>query len=178
MMRTSLLRGFQSQLSKELYSAYLYLAMVNYLEWLQLPGLAHWMKMQAVEEFGHAMAFRTFIRRRYEFPKLPAIKKPPEMWNSYRDPFEDALEHEGMITDSILKLHAQAERLGDASAMAFLEIFNEEQQEELEAASGVVELVNSAQSERELREVDLELGQREPPGPFEVDWIEVLDAGV
>lgn len=176
MMDERLLKGFQAQLGKELYSAYLYLAMANYLEWLPLGGLAHWMKMQALEEFGHAEAFRTFIRRRHEFPKLPSIKKPPELWNSYRDPFEEALEHEEMITESIMKLYNKAQRLGDAPAVAFLELFNEEQQEELEAAQDAIVQVNEPSSERELRKVDLEMGRREAPGPFPVDWTAVLDA--
>ena len=42
--------AFNGQLNAELYSSYLYLAMSAYLESIDLPGFAHWMRAQAEEE--------------------------------------------------------------------------------------------------------------------------------
>jgi ferritin len=168
---------FQSQLGKELYSAYLYYAMANYYGLLQMPYLERWMLMQAYEEFTHAEAFRRFMRKRWASPVIPQLPKPPEAWNSYRDPFIDALEHEKMITRSIAKIHKRAQRVRDPYATYFLETFLREQEEEIEAATVAVELLTAPQSERELHAAIRNLGWREVPAPFELDWDELWEQG-
>lgn len=41
-------------MSFEIYSGYIYLAMGAYMDSLDLPGFANWMKVQWQEEFFHA----------------------------------------------------------------------------------------------------------------------------
>ena len=45
--------AINEQIKNELYSGYLYLAMSAYFEAKNLPGFAHWMRMQAEEEQEH-----------------------------------------------------------------------------------------------------------------------------
>jgi ferritin len=175
MMDQILEKGFQAQLGKELYSAYLYYAMANYYSLLQMPTLERWMLMQAYEEFSHAEAFRRFMRKRWASPTLPQLRKPPEVWNSYRDPFIDALEHEQMITDSIAQLHRRALRVRDPYAIFFLQTFLDEQEEEIEAATHAMNLIVAPTSERELAAAIRELGWREVPAPFDIDWDELWE---
>ena len=47
--------ALNAQINAELYSAYLYLSMVAHFEAVNLPGFAHWMRIQAMEEVAHAM---------------------------------------------------------------------------------------------------------------------------
>jgi len=57
-------KALNEQINRELYSAYLYLAMAAYLDDLNLPGAAHWMRIQAQEEVGHAMKLYNYVVER------------------------------------------------------------------------------------------------------------------
>jgi ferritin len=48
--------AMNEQINKEFFSSYLYLSMAAYFEERNLSGFAHWMRMQADEERGHAMS--------------------------------------------------------------------------------------------------------------------------
>ena len=71
-------KEFNAQLQRELYSAYLYLAMAAYFETTGLKGFAHWMKAQAQEERMHGDRFYDFIVSRGGVVELEAIEKPPK----------------------------------------------------------------------------------------------------
>ena len=47
--------AFNEQIKNELGSGYLYLSMSAHLDYENLPGFAHWMRLQAEEELAHAM---------------------------------------------------------------------------------------------------------------------------
>ncbi|HON57183.1 MAG TPA: ferritin-like domain-containing protein, partial [bacterium] len=51
-------------MTREFYSAYLYLAMAGYFAQKNLNGFANWMRVQAQEELTHAMKFFDFILER------------------------------------------------------------------------------------------------------------------
>lgn len=46
--------ALNDQVAAEFYSAYLYLSMSAYLESIDLPGFANWMRVQYQEEVTHA----------------------------------------------------------------------------------------------------------------------------
>ena len=54
-MYKKLVKAINEQITKELYSSYLYLSMAAYFEAEGLAGFSNWMKMQAQEEILHAM---------------------------------------------------------------------------------------------------------------------------
>ena len=56
--------AFNKQINAELFSSYLYLSMAAYFEAEDLKGMAHWMRIQAGEENGHAMRIFDFINDR------------------------------------------------------------------------------------------------------------------
>ena len=56
--------AINDQLNFELYSGYIYLSMAAYFESTNLNGMAHWMKIQASEEYEHAMRFWEHISDR------------------------------------------------------------------------------------------------------------------
>ncbi|MBW1873763.1 MAG: ferritin, partial [Deltaproteobacteria bacterium] len=47
--------AINKQVTAEFYSAHLYLSMAAYLESIDLPGFANWMRIQYQEEVSHAM---------------------------------------------------------------------------------------------------------------------------
>ena len=62
-MDKKLQKVFNDQIKHELYSAYIYLAMAAYFETKNLPGFAHWMKVQYKEEVAHAMKMFEFLNQ-------------------------------------------------------------------------------------------------------------------
>ena len=53
MFSEKLLDAMNEQMKNEFLSGYLYLAMAGYFESEDLPGLASWMRVQALEELTH-----------------------------------------------------------------------------------------------------------------------------
>jgi ferritin len=129
------------QIKNELYSAYLYLSMSAYCESANLPGFAHWMRVQAQEEVGHAMKFYGFIHDRGGRVLLQAIDQPPVEFQSPLAVFEQTLVHEQKVTGMIHNLYALAVQEKDYASQVFLQWFVDEQVEEEKNATQLVELL-------------------------------------
>ncbi len=129
-MTETVRRLFNEQINKEYYSAYLYLAMSNWLNLHDYPGAANWMYVQYREEIVHAEGFIRYLLMRGEPIELPAIEAPKKEWNSVLEAFEEALAHEEFVTDSIDKMAQAAEEDGDRAARLFLDWYILEQVEE------------------------------------------------
>ena len=122
--------ALNDQIQKEFYSSYLYLAMSAHFEANNLPGLAHWMELQANEEQAHAMKIYKFLQDRGGEVEFQAIAKPPVRWKSPLEAFQKALEHERAITASIHKLYELALKEKDYPTQVMLQWFINEQVEE------------------------------------------------
>ena len=57
MFTEKVMKLLNEQITKEFYSAYLYLDFVNYYEEQGLKGFANWFMVQAQEERDHALLF-------------------------------------------------------------------------------------------------------------------------
>ncbi len=137
-MEKILQQEMNAQINRELFSAYLYLAMVAYLEAENLNGFAHWMRIQALEEMTHAMKFFNYVSERAGKIVLETIEKPAVKISSVKDVFEQALQHEKYITKSINTLYALAKKENDNATVIFLEWFVTEQVEEEKNASEII----------------------------------------
>lgn len=129
-MDKNLEKAMNDQITKELYSAYLYLSMAAYFESESLEGFSHWMKIQAQEEIIHAMKFFNFLNERGARVVLGAIDKPPASFPSIEDVFKKTLAHEKKVTASINNLYKMAKKVNDNAASVFLQWFINEQVEE------------------------------------------------
>ncbi|MEG3225565.1 MAG: ferritin [Methanobacteriales archaeon Met13] len=149
------------QMNRELYSAYLYLAMAAYFEDQDLPGFANWMRIQAQEELSHAMKFYDYLVQRGARAIMTNIEAPPSEWESATAVFEHVYEHEQMVTGLINQLVDLAQELSDHATHNFLQWYVAEQVEEEESASGALQKVKMAgESGSGLYLVDQELAQR------------------
>jgi ferritin len=149
------------QLNRELYSAYLYLAMGAYFEEQDFPGFGNWMRVQAQEELSHAMRFYDYIVQRDGRVLLTDIEAPGTQWESPQAAFEQVYEHEQMVTGLINSLVDLALEISDHATNNFLQWFVAEQVEEEESASGVLQKVKMAgESGSGLYMLDAELAQR------------------
>lgn len=137
-MNRKLEKVINEQITKEFYSAYLYLSMAAYFEAKNLPGLSHWMKMQSQEEMLHGMKLFTFLNDRGCRVILDAIEKPPTDFSSIKEVFEQTLEHEQKVTESINNLYSIAQAVNDNASVMFLQWFITEQVEEEKNASDIL----------------------------------------
>lgn len=129
------------QIYEEMYSFYLYLAMAEYASAEGLPGLHHWMRNQALEEFAHAIRFMNYISEKGGKSELKALQAPPKSWKSAKHVFEEALKHEEHITSCIHNLVDMALSLKDHATANFLNWFVSEQVEEEAAAKAVIDMI-------------------------------------
>ncbi len=153
--------AMNEQIKTEFYSAYQYLSMAAYCESVNLPGFAHWMRIQAREEVEHAMKFYDFVLDRGGRVLLQAIDQPVIEFGSPREVFEQALEHEQKVTATINELYTLAVEENDYASQAFLQWFVTEQVEEEKNAGDVVETLKMIGDKSEaLFLLDRELGSR------------------
>lgn len=153
--------ALNEQINKELYSAYIYLAMNCYFEDKGLPGAANWMRMQAQEETFHAMKMHDFVNERGGRVTLKAIDAPPSDWKSVQAVFEHVLEHEQMVTGLINNLVNLALDERDHATNIFLQWFVSEQVEEEASVNEVLQKIKLIGNDTAgLFTLDQDLGQR------------------
>ena len=87
-MNEKLQNAFCVQINKELYSAYLYLAMQSYFKDMNLDGFANWMCLQVQEELAHAMGMYNYVFERGGKVELMSIEKPAGDFSSPLNVFE------------------------------------------------------------------------------------------
>ncbi len=122
--------AFNGQLNKELYSAYLYMAMSSYSDSVGLKGFANWFMVQYHEEMLHAMKIHEYIRKQGGKVRLVSIAEPPADFESPLDMFEKTLAHERFITRSINDLVDLSISEKDHASHIFLQWYVTEQIEE------------------------------------------------
>lgn len=138
MINKAMQDAMNEQINKELYSSYLYLSMAAYFEGRNLPGFAHWMRVQEAEEREHAMKFYDYILERGGKVTLKAIEGPKTDWNSALEIAEEVAAHEAQVTASIYALYETALTEKDYPAQIMLQWFITEQVEEEKNASEIV----------------------------------------
>ncbi len=160
-LSVSLLDSFNEQINAELASAYLYLSMAAYFEDENLPGFAHWMRMQNEEETAHAMRFFDYVHDRGGRATLKAIGEPPKDFQSPLDVMERTLEHERKVTALINRMYQLAIEESDYAAQVMLHELIEEQVEEEKTAEEIVDHLRIIDGDGSgLLILDARLGER------------------
>lgn len=164
MVSDKMVDALNKQVNAELYSAYLYLSMSAYFDSINLNGFANWMRVQAEEEYGHAMRFYNYISDRGGRVKLFAIDEPPSEWSSPLDAFEAVYNHEVKVTGLINELVDLALSEKDHLTYNMLQWFVSEQVEEESSADDIVQKLRMAGNDSSaLLMMDKELSLRRPP---------------
>jgi ferritin len=101
--------------------------------------MATWMGFQLDEERNHAMKFVDFINDRGGRVVLQQIDQPTIEWDSPLAAFQDAYDHECLISSKIHKLVDLATQENDHAAHNFLQWFVSEQVEEEATALRIVD---------------------------------------
>lgn len=130
MKNTAIGTLLNEQLSKELFSAYLYLAIANSYAEQNLDGFANWFEVQAKEELDHALLFRQYLLNEDICVCLGQIDAPGVAYTEPSQGLLAALQHEQMITASIYNIYTEAMACKDYRTTQFLDWFIKEQGEE------------------------------------------------
>ncbi len=127
-----------TQINKELYSAYLYMTFADYYEGRGLKGFANWYMIQAAEEVDHAKILRRYLLDNDYPVKMLAIDEPNLTFDDDMGPLKAALEHEQYVTSLINDCYAAAFEIRDFRTMQMLDWFVKEQNEEEANATEMV----------------------------------------
>lgn len=153
--------AMNEQIKNEIYSAHLYLAMSAQCEAENLPGMAHWLRIQFLEEWGHALKFFDYINDRGGRAEVKAIDQPPVQFGSPLELFQEVAAHEARVTALINDLYALAVKENDYAAQTMLQWFITEQMEEEKSAGDIVnQLKMIGDNPVALLMLDRELGAR------------------
>ncbi len=163
-MRTEL----NEQVNREMYSAYLYMAMSVHSETLGLKGFANWFMAQYHEEMYHAMKIYEYILRQGGEVHLKTIEEPPRDFASPLDMFEKTLQHEQFVTRSINNLMDTAISEKDHATQIFLQWFVTEQVEEEENDNEIISQLKRVEGHPHgLMMIDRDLAQRAVTVPLD-----------
>lgn len=153
--------ALNSQINKELYSAYLYLGISQYYNSVGLEGFGNWFKIQAKEEQDHADLIMQYLENCGAKISLEVIAKPDVSYTDLQQGVEAAVDHEQYITREINTIYSFALEEKDYKTVEFLSWFIKEQVEEEKNAEDLVkkfELFNG--DKRALYMLDRELATR------------------
>jgi len=154
------------QLNRETYSAYLYFSMAAWLNGRNLTGFGHWMYAQGVEELTHTQKFYDYIQQRGGTVRLEAIAGPKVEWDSPLNIFEETLDHEVSVTESINGLVTTARGASDHATEIFLQWFVTEQVEEEDSVQQVIHRLRLVgDNPSALIMMDSEMAKRAVPAP-------------
>jgi ferritin len=167
-MNTKVEKGLNEQIHAEFFSFYLYLSVAAYFTKIHLDGFAHWMRIQAQEEFGHAMKLFDYLNERGGTVSLMALDAPKSEWASPATAVGEVLKHEQYISRRINELVDLANKENDHATTVVLHWYVNEQVEEEATADTLFHQVQMVESSPHgLLMIDRELAAR--PAAASVD---------
>ena len=162
MISEKMAQAINTQINREFYAAFLYLAMANDAMDKGFKGAAKWFTMQYEEEQEHAMKFAKYLQERGAKVEQAAIEGPKTEWKDLLEMFKDALAHEKLVTGWINDLNTLAIAEKDYATQNMLVWFINEQVEEEGSAQDVIWMLEmGGGSKGALFMIDRKLGERE-----------------
>ncbi len=149
------------QINREIYSAYLYMAMSAKAAEAGYQGVASWLMVQYHEEMFHAMKFYYYLLDQGARPELAKIDAPETKGSTIKEWFTHVLEHEKFVTASIRELLELALAEKDYASENLLRWYVDEQVEEEKNATEILqqlELLGDGKQGAFL--LNIELGKR------------------
>jgi len=128
------------QIKKEAQSSSIYLAMASWCDRNGFDNSADYFFKQSEEERNHQLKFYKYVLDMGGIAISPEVTNIKIEYNSFREVFEDALEQEISVTESIKAIAARCHKEQDYVTLEFLNYFFKEQREEEYKARRAVEL--------------------------------------
>ena len=163
MISKAMQTALNKQINKEIYSAYVYLALSGQSAIAGLPGISRWFKLQYDEELGHAMRIFDYMMDQNAPVDFDAIQKPAIRFDSPLPVFKKVLHHEQEVTKSVHHLMDLALNERDHATHNMLEWFVREQVEEDSSVQKIIDSLQIIGKEGSgLFVLDRDLGNRQP----------------
>lgn len=142
MLHNKVEEALNLQVEREFFSSQLYLSMASWAETNGYEGSANFLYEQADEERMHALKLMHYINDREGHALVSALEKPEQSFKSIRDVFEQVLEHEKFVSQSINDLVAICIEQRDYTTQNFLQWYVTEQIEEESTARNILDKLN------------------------------------
>lgn len=142
MLKKSIQDLLNRQVEREGYSAILYLAMASWTETKGYSGVADWLYAQAEEEKMHMLKIIKYINERDGKAIIPSFDKPPADFDGLKVMFDQVLEHEKYISESINEIVALTVKENDFATHNWLQWFVSEQVEEESTSQAIIDKLN------------------------------------
>jgi ferritin len=151
----------QRQMNHEYGAAHAYTALAMWCNEQNLKGFSRFFHKQSNEERGHAQRIADHLLDRGMRPELAAIGAPATAFKTLLDVAKKAQNMEQLNTKGIHKAHAAAVKSGDVAAQVMLQWFINEQVEEEQNGTTIVEMLRMVGSQPQgLFMIDSKLGAR------------------
>lgn len=160
MISEKLQNTINEQITAEMWSANLYLAMSFFMEKEGYNGMASWLKKQSFEEHQHAFDMASYVIKRGGAARVDKIDVVPNDFGTPLEVFEQVYKHECRVSKMIDDLVDVAAAERDKATQDFLWGYVREQVEEEATASNIVEMIKRAGNSN-LYYVDSKLGERQ-----------------
>jgi ferritin len=161
MLSSKTVDRINEQINREIFSAYLYMAMSARMSEMGFKGAAKWFMVQYHEEMYHAMRLYGYLQDRGSPVELKAVAVPVVKESSFKEFFTRSLEHEKGVTSSIRELLELALAEKDYATENFVRWYVDEQVEEEKNLVEILQTIdlvgNSAQG---IFLLNVELGKR------------------
>ncbi len=156
------------QINREMYSAYLYMAMSAKMNNDGYKGVATWMMTQYHEEMYHAMKLYGYLQSQGASPALAKIDAPVVKAKNLKELFDASLEHEKFVTGSIKELLELALAEKDYATENLVRWYVDEQVEEEQNVVDILQTIDMmGESKQGLFMLNIELGKRKPTIPLD-----------
>ena len=157
--------SLNEQINMELNAQYQYLAMAAWMDGQGFRGFANWLRMQAEEEFQHAMKIFDYLLNRDGNVDLKPIPSPKNKYKSIIDVFQTSLMQEREGSVKIGEIYQLADKTEDFQTKSFVRWFIDEQIEEETTVRQMCDSLKIAGNEpAALFMLDKEAGQRQTIG--------------
>ncbi|HPJ24071.1 MAG TPA: ferritin [Bacillota bacterium] len=140
-MNKKLEQAINTQLNFEIESAFVYVAMKNYLASLSLDGFVNWFEIQYQEEMAHAQKFMDYVNGRGGRVEIRGFETPRNEFGSVLEVLEASLAHEKEVTRRIHNLMKLAVEESDYPSVTLLQWYVDEQVEEEDNFTRLIEKV-------------------------------------
>jgi len=156
------------QINREMYSAYLYMAMSAQLNDDGYKGISTWMMTQYHEEMFHAMKLYAYLQSQGASPAIEKIDAPAVKAKTVKEIFSASLEHEKFVTASIRELLELAISEKDYATENLVRWYVDEQVEEEQNVVDILQTIEViGDGKQGLFMLNIELGKRKPSIPLD-----------
>ncbi|MFT5513810.1 MAG: ferritin [Bacteroidia bacterium] len=158
--------ALNDQIKKEAQSSQFYLAMASWAETQGFNGIAMFLYTHSDEERMHMLKLVKFVNERGGVAIIPALDAPPVEFNSITYVFEELLNHEVMVTESINNVVDVCLNEKDYTTHNFMQWYVSEQIEEEAMARNIndkLKMIGTDKGGLYLFDRDLETMSAAPP---------------